>query len=1062
MRLHHLSVEAFGPFVARQEIDFDDVSGAGVFLVHGPTGAGKTSLLDAICFALFSDVPGDRQARGLRSELAEPDCPPRVRLEFTAAGRRLRVERTAEFTRPKRRGTGQVRVQSTVTLSEFAGSQWRPVSTRIDEAAEVLQDLLGMGLNQFRRVALLPQGDFAAFLHTTPEARRALLERLFDVERFTTLESWFAERRRTLTQQVAAAQQALHHQIATLTDVLATAPPAALAPLSDADELAFAAVPVGEWAGLVPRLEVALSAWAGDEFGAFQRAETQEQAAGARRDEAERIAGLRARARVASDALTRLREDATRIEVLRQRAADGLAAAGLRAELAAVASAERIAAEAVSRLQAARQSAAGAGLDPDAAAGLVPTLESGARSLADLGRNVEQARALATEIVDLAEAVARAGETAVQLQSEAATAATQQAAARTRCAALVAVAGSAPLWASRRREADAMQRLQHALATSSVRLTAAEGAQSDATAALVLAQETLIAGQRARLGDLAAELAVTLTDGDPCPVCGSVEHPAAQTDRAQWDPATIAAAEAEVERCRDHLEKCRLDVARAVEARAGQLREMHERLAALAAGEPPSHLAALLTDLLARESLADTETAATLARLAREVGAQHDAATTAATALQAAEAEVEALDEQRQAIQERLAAARDRAAAAGARQDAAQVRLDETLARARHQISAHSAECVCGATDPELDSDNDDEGVASDVVAMLAAWHREATERHTAVERLVAGIVAADDRAREAEAAYAAADAALRVALRGSVFATREKLRQALMSTDDLRAAQHAVAEHDRLTAIHEATLADEQVRAALAVTDPPDPALAASAAEQARAACLEAARRHTTAQRTTEQATGIAREIVFTATQSAPLHAQLDEVGELADLLAGTSANNALRMRLSAFVLAARLERVVELANERLAMMDAGRYRLLYDDARAARGARSGLGLLVHDEWSGTTRAPGSLSGGESFMASLALALGLADAIRESSGGQEVQTLFVDEGFGSLDEESLENVMTVLDGLRDGGRTVGIVSHVGDLRDRIPVRIEVRKSPHGSSVVLTAADSAA
>ncbi|WP_048692948.1 AAA family ATPase, partial [Nostocoides australiense] len=324
MKLHHLSVEAFGPFVARQEIDFDDVSGAGVFLVHGPTGAGKTSLLDAICFALFSDVPGDRQARGLRSELAEPDCPPRVRLEFTAAGRRMRVERTAEFTRPKRRGTGQVRVQSTVTLSEFAGSQWRPVSTRIDEAAEVLQDLLGMGLNQFRRVALLPQGDFAAFLHTTPEARRALLERLFDVERFTTLESWFAERRRTLTQQVAAAQQALHHQIATLTDVLATAPPAALAPLSDADELAFAAVPVGEWAGLVPRLEVALSAWAGDEFGAFQRAETQEQAAGARRDEAERIAGLRARARVASDALTRLREDATRIEVLRQRAADGL------------------------------------------------------------------------------------------------------------------------------------------------------------------------------------------------------------------------------------------------------------------------------------------------------------------------------------------------------------------------------------------------------------------------------------------------------------------------------------------------------------------------------------------------------------------------------------------------------------------------------------------------------------------------------------------------------------------------------------------------------------------
>ena len=151
--------------------------------------------------------------------------------------------------------------------------------------------------------------------------------------------------------------------------------------------------------------------------------------------------------------------------------------------------------------------------------------------------------------------------------------------------------------------------------------------------------------------------------------------------------------------------------------------------------------------------------------------------------------------------------------------------------------------------------------------------------------------------------------------------------------------------------------------------------------------------------------------------------------------------------------MLAARLERVVALANERLALMDQGRFRLEHDPGRAARGARSGLGLIVHDEWTGMTRPPASLSGGESFMASLALALGLADAIRESSGGQEIQTLFVDEGFGSLDEDSLEHVMTVLDGLRDGGRAVGVVSHLGDLRDRIPARLEVVKSPQGSHV---------
>jgi exonuclease SbcC len=173
----------------------------------------------------------------------------------------------------------------------------------------------------------------------------------------------------------------------------------------------------------------------------------------------------------------------------------------------------------------------------------------------------------------------------------------------------------------------------------------------------------------------------------------------------------------------------------------------------------------------------------------------------------------------------------------------------------------------------------------------------------------------------------------------------------------------------------------------------------------------------------------------------------------DLADTITGQGAGNELRMRLSAFVLAARLEKVAELANERLAAMGDGRYRLRHTDGLAARGARSGLGLEVLDLWTGQTRATSSLSGGESFMASLALALGLADAVREESGGFDLQTLFVDEGFGTLDDESLEQVIDVLDGLREGGRAVGVVSHVAELRTRIASQIVVTKSEHGSTV---------
>lgn len=176
--------------------------------------------------------------------------------------------------------------------------------------------------------------------------------------------------------------------------------------------------------------------------------------------------------------------------------------------------------------------------------------------------------------------------------------------------------------------------------------------------------------------------------------------------------------------------------------------------------------------------------------------------------------------------------------------------------------------------------------------------------------------------------------------------------------------------------------------------------------------------------------------------------HRVLDAVSRCAE---GSGGDNSLRMRLSAYVLAARLEDVAAAASERLLAMSDGRYTLVHEDGPGRRGARSGLGLAVVDGWTGRERDPASLSGGETFYASLALALGLADVVRAEAGGTMIETLLVDEGFGSLDEETLDEVMDVLDGLRSGGRSVGLVSHVADLRDRIPARLEVVKTRTGS-----------
>jgi exonuclease SbcC len=241
-------------------------------------------------------------------------------------------------------------------------------------------------------------------------------------------------------------------------------------------------------------------------------------------------------------------------------------------------------------------------------------------------------------------------------------------------------------------------------------------------------------------------------------------------------------------------------------------------------------------------------------------------------------------------------------------------------------------------------------------------------------------------------------------------------------------------------------------VTTALALPAPNVEALAL-AHTLAAASLTDAGRLHTvseTAQRDLRALSGTVRKALD---DLGPAEQESQLVQELADCAAGTSADNALRMRLSSYVLAARLAEIATLANERLGTMTDGRYALEYTDARAAKGARSGLGLVVRDAWTGQPRETSSLSGGESFMASLALALGLGDAVRAEAGGFDLQTLFVDEGFGTLDEESLEQVMAVLDTLREGGRAVGIVSHVTELRQRIPAQLHVVKTQAGSRI---------
>ncbi|MEU8378742.1 AAA family ATPase [Streptosporangium sp. NPDC048865] len=211
MRPHRLWITAFGSFPGEEQVDFDALAEAGLFLIHGPTGAGKTTVLDALCYALYGRVPGRRDsAKSLRCDHAPPGRGPSVALEVTVRGRRLKITRSPAWQRPKLRGTGTTRENEKALLQELSPSgEWVGLTTRVDEAGEFVGTLLGMNAEQFLQVAMLPQGDFAKFLRADGEDRRKVLERLFSVKIYAAAESWLAEQRTEAYRE----QQALRKEV---------------------------------------------------------------------------------------------------------------------------------------------------------------------------------------------------------------------------------------------------------------------------------------------------------------------------------------------------------------------------------------------------------------------------------------------------------------------------------------------------------------------------------------------------------------------------------------------------------------------------------------------------------------------------------------------------------------------------------------------------------------------------------------------------------------------------------------------------------------------------------
>ncbi|WP_460401709.1 SbcC/MukB-like Walker B domain-containing protein, partial [Actinophytocola sediminis] len=536
-----------------------------------------------------------------------------------------------------------------------------------------------------------------------------------------------------------------------------------------------------------------------------------------------------------------------------------------------------------------------------------------------------------------------------------------------------------------------------ALAKDAARIPLAETSVATATAAHSAAvdehQDARDAWQdirQRRLTGMAAELAGALADGQPCPVCGSGDHP--------------APAEGEVGR---------------VTAQDEQDAEHREQRAHAARNT-------------AKDALAEAQRR--LASLQERV-AGRDARTALAAAV-AAHADASALAAERHRLRERVDTLEHEATELGTR------RLD-----AEKKAAGYARERVVLAERIDQRSVRLEQarGAQADVAARRDHL-LDTAERLDALAEAMAALDSAEARAKEqravlakavAEAGFDDADAAARAALPDQVMARIER------ELDDARARAAGA----------------RQVLAALGDVDPTLDVPAGAAADaltQARETFEQAKVDEQVARATLADVAELATRLRAAWTALAPAEAEYEELSALTDVVNGRG-QNARKMSLRAYVLASRLEEVAVAASARLRRMSDDRFSFVHSDAAGPRGRRGGLGLDVLDDYSGQVRPAKTLSGGETFLASLALALGLADVVAAETGGALLDTLFVDEGFGMLDANTLDEVMNTLDELRAGGRVVGLVSHVEELRQRIPTRLRVRKSRTGSSVELIA-----
>ncbi|MBU1168412.1 MAG: SMC family ATPase [Proteobacteria bacterium] len=1011
MRPLTLSLSAFGPYAEVQALDFTCLGDRNFFLIHGPTGAGKSSILDAMCFALYGETSGgEKDAKTIRSDFSLPHEETQVSFDFCIGESTFRVSRSPEQDRPKKRGEGTTRQLSQATLWQIHGDAPTVLADKWSRVTEEIIRITGFDVHQFRQVVVLPQGQFRQFLLANSTDRQKILETLFQTGQYRDIEEALKEAAKTIKQNYEDVQRrknllleseeaedtaSLETQIGDL-KLKAKEQVSTLETLRAQEAKAQEDLDLGRiHQALLLEEQKAGQAMAvclaGEEAVCAQKKDL-ERALNARSlNDAEHMLNARlqelkdagkhlSQAKIEKDAALKVKETAQLVfEKEKEREPDITQArrqltdlAKIREQLDGFVDAQKKYQDAQARMESIQQSHQAQ----------IKALDRLAETIREKNQDLEKAKEQA------------AGLDSLSLRYEQLTKNKERLLALDKLIRVVAQAEK-----NKHEAQDHLDQSEKSLTREKQALEQLESLYHSGQAAL---------------------LASRLEPGKPCPVCGSLDHPAkALPSSSLPDENVLKDKRANLKKLeRDCAEK-RGQASRASEDWVSGLarqRSLEEDLGPLSRENPETFAKDLIR---VQAMLRDAQKKkAGIPGMAKDL----DTWTGKQTEEQAFLAKSVQVLEQASGDMVRCQATMDerKARIPEACQDPAQV-----------------------------------DGRVSDLETLIrkaeAALEKARLDRETSLSRLSAkdqALSGAQATHTQAEHLWQQAATAFDRRLQDAGFKGQEDFKAAALLKNTIPALEQAIKDYGERRTSAQERLA-RATEAARDLVMPDMPALQAkvqnikilmekAASEKARMETVLAGKKK------------VLSDLNDLAVRSSHLEGQYASTGSIADVANARGANTS-GMTFQRYVLAALFDDVLFSAGRHLKSMSRNRFDLAREQDRTDRRSAGGLDLRVVDAHTGTSRPVSTLSGGESFLASLSLALGLADVVQTYAGGIKLDTIFVDEGFGSLDPETLDLAFRAFADLQVSGRLVGIISHVPELKERIPTRLEVVPGHRGS-----------